>query len=296
MGFELGPGLLRRAPRGWLPARAYPLKHHVGSHHHGEGGAPDIELSSGMKVLWRVEVPGREVYEVDEYRSVPNWLDPGAIAASGNRWYKVRIRPTFGLMPKVGVPCVVNPKDPSELWIDWDAAYEEHKPAWEQEARVRLEVARREGKLDGAIERITNPFAGKLRAGESELADQRMAEEAHRAAEVREHYAALARGEMAKRGIEPVTENEAAEQKRRMVELTRIQQTGRKTRAKVVSVQATSEKLANVAKILLTFDVEGRPVVFEHVYGPMHLRHYKVGREVDVWVDPENPDAICPGR
>ncbi len=124
-----------------------------------------------------------------------------------------------------------------------------------------------------------------------------MAEEAHRAAEVREQYAARARDEMAKRGIEPVTE----ERRGRAASAAwpsspASTQTGRKTRAKVVSVQATSEKLANVAKILLTFDVEGRPVVFEHVYGPMHLRHYKVGREVDVWVDPENPDAICPGR
>jgi len=24
--------------------------------------------------------------------------------------------------------------------------------------------------------------------------------------------------------------------------------------------------------------------------------HYKVGRTVDVWIDPENPDALCPGE
>jgi hypothetical protein len=81
-----------------------------------------------------------------------------------------------------------------------------------------------------------------------------------------------------------------------MDELTRIHSTGRTTRGRVVDVQATSRTLATVPLALLTFEIEGRRVVFEHVYGPMHLRHYKLGREVDVWVDPDDPDRICPGR
>jgi hypothetical protein len=48
--------------------------------------------------------------------------------------------------------------------------------------------------------------------------------------------------------------------------------------------------------VMLTFFVEGRTVEFEHCYGPRHLKYYKVGREVDVWIDPDNPDALCPGR
>jgi hypothetical protein len=39
---------------------------------------------------------------------------------------------------------------------------------------------------------------------------------------------------------------------------------------------------------------DGREVVFEHVFGPRHAKHYKVGREIDVWIDESG--AICPGR
>jgi hypothetical protein len=37
-------------------------------------------------------------------------------------------------------------------------------PAWEREARVRREVERRKGGLDGALSRIGNPLTGKLRS------------------------------------------------------------------------------------------------------------------------------------
>jgi hypothetical protein len=279
MGFELGPGLLRRAPRGWVRARAYALTHSVHSHHYGENGAPEIETTMALRAHWRVELEGREPYEVQEDRDAPAWTAAGQGIGAGNRWYKVRVRPQHGLMPKLGVPCYVNPRDPAELWIDWDAAYREHLPAWEQEARVRREIAKRDGLYDQVFDRILNPFAGKLRPGEAELADKRIAEDPSRA-----------------RPVPPPPDPEATEHRARMDELTRIHTTGRKTRARVVSVQATSRSLASVPLALLTFEIEGRHVVFEHVYGPLHLRHYKVGREVDMWVDPENPDAICPGR
>ena len=71
IGFELGPGLLRRAPRGWLPARAVSLSHRVRSHHYGEGGAPEIETTFALQVRWRIELDGREPYEVDERRDGP---------------------------------------------------------------------------------------------------------------------------------------------------------------------------------------------------------------------------------
>jgi hypothetical protein len=47
--------------------------------------------------------------------------------------------------------------------------------------------------------------------------------------------------------------------------------------------------------VLLHFAVEGRDIVFEHGYGWRHLKRYKPGRTVDVWIDPDNPDALCPG-
>src|SRR3954447_15041802 len=114
MGFELGPKMLRKAPKGWLSARAFPERHDVSSHGYGSDGAPEIETSMHLSVTWRVEVPGREPYELHEERSVPNWVAAGGLVGNGNRWYKVRVRPQFGLMKEVGVPCVINPRDPSE--------------------------------------------------------------------------------------------------------------------------------------------------------------------------------------
>jgi hypothetical protein len=82
---------------------------------------------------------------------------------------------------------------------------------------------------------------------------------------------------------------------RRMDELTRIQHTGHKGRATVIAREESDRTCANVPVIVLTLRLDdGREVVFEHVFGPRHAKHYKVGREIDVWIDESG--AICPGR
>ena len=170
---------------------------------------------------------------------MPAWLDPGALMGHGNRWYKVRVRPQYGLMSRVGVPCFVNPGNALEIWIDWDAAYKEHVPAWEQEARLRREVAKRDGRYDQVVDRIVNPFAGKLRPGEETLADEKIATDPSRAKPL------------------PQTPNEeSAEHKRRMDELARIHKTGRKTRGIVVACSATSRTLATIP--VFELDLRGR--------------------------------------
>ena len=297
MGFELGGGPLRRAPRGWLPARAFPLRHSVYSHPDlgAERGETVIETSAGLTVVWRVEVEGRAPYELEEERSAPMWLHSNALG-SGNRWYKVRVRPQYGLMSDLGVPGVVDPGDPARLWIDWDAAYAEHVPAWEVEARVRREAARRSGALEGTLERLGNPLAGKLRPGEEALVDERLARDAARAREQQAHYAELNRRRNAEKGIVPAPEGEGKELMRLIEEQTRIQQDGRKTRAKVVARSEPGRTFANVPVVELTFEIEGRQVRFEHIYGPRHAKRYQPGKEVDVWIDPADPNAISPGR
>lgn len=295
MGFQLGPKLLRKAPKGWLSARAFPVEHSVYEHSQGpEGGERVFETSAGLTVTWRVEAEGRAPYEVSEERSAPTWLASGLLGG-GKRWYKLRARPSYGLMPSVGVPCVVDPGDPGSLWIDWDAAYEEHVPAWEREARVRRAIAKDEGAWDHAFERVFNPFAGKLRDGEQEFVDRALARRTRRAEQV------MLESEirMAAIGFGPVPEGELAEQRRRIDELVRIQRTGRKLAAKVVARDETDRRLANVPLIVITFELQDadgvRRVVFEHVYGPRQANRYKVGKRVDVWVDPLDPGAICPG-
>jgi hypothetical protein len=282
MGFELGPKLLRRAPRGWVAGRAFPLRHSLYSRDGGpEAGESMIDTSTDLRVLWRVEVPGRSPYELEEDRSAPLWLQSNSLG-SGNRWYKVRVRPQYGLMPDVGVPVVVDPKDPSEIWIDWDAAYKEHIPAWEREARVRREVGRRKGGIEGAIERIGHPLTGKLRPEDEAYVEQTIERELQ--------------AKPAPPPPDPALAAESAELQRRGDELARIHNAGVNTVATVVAREDTGRTIGAVPIILLTFEVEGRRVVFEHTSGPRHAKHYKVGRQVEVWVDRDNPDAICPGR
>jgi hypothetical protein len=283
MGFELGPKPLRRAPRGWLPARAFALRHSVtDTPSDPQGSETIVDTVFVFTVTWRVEIDGRDPYEFDEVRHSPTWTLTGPLGA-GNRWYKVRVRPTYGLMPELGVPCFVDPSNRVDIWIDWDKAYEEHVPAWEREARVRRGVSDRDNPYDKVIGRVVNPFAGKLREGEEELVEQRMAKEAERQAK------------FAPPPPDPVLAGQSAELKRLMDQLTRIQHTGVKSRATVVAREETDRTFSNIPVILLTLQLDdGRQVVFEHVFGPRHAKHYKVGREIDVWVDKKG--GICPGR
>jgi hypothetical protein len=275
MGFELGPKLLRRAPKGWLPARAFPIRHSVTDGNTGaDHGESVFDTSWVLSVLWRVEVEGRPPYELEEERTGPLWLQSGALG-HGNRWYKVRLGAHYGLMKDVGVPGVVDPGDPSRLWVDWDRAYDEHTEAWEREARIRRAVSERtENTFDATLSRL-NPFAGKLKPGEEQLVEERVTREQERAAAERDRYAALAVQQMAG-GDTPSSPGESEELMRRIEELRRISEVGRK----------------------ITFEFHDgtaqRQVVFEHVYGPRVSKKYKPGVKVDIWFDPANPDAIVP--
>jgi hypothetical protein len=297
MGFELGPKLLRRAPTGWLPARAFPIRHSV---HDGNTGADHgesvIDTSRLLRVLWRVEVEGRPPYELEEERTGPLWLQSGALG-HGNRWYKVRVGAHYGLMKDVGVPGFVDPGDASKLWVDWDRAYAEHTEAWEREARIRRAVSERtENRVDAALSRL-NPFAGKLKPGEEQLVEERVAREQKRAAAERDRSAALAVRQMAGGGA-PSPPGESEELMRRIEELRRISEVGRKTMATVLAREDTDRTFANVPVIMLTFEFHDgmaqRQVVFEHVYGPRVSKKYKPGVKVDIWFDPTNPGAIVP--
>jgi hypothetical protein len=278
MGFELGPKLLRRAPRGWVPARAFPEDHGVSSHGYGSEGAPEIEATYHLRVTWRVEIPGREPYELREERSAPAWVSSGGLVGSGNRWYKLRLRTTYGLMPKLGVPCFVNPGDASEIWIDWDAAYAEHEPAWDQEARVRREVMRREGGIDAVLSRLTNPLTGKARAEDEALVAERIEVTRNKWTPVEN----------------PALEAAGAEVMRRIQEGQRLAAVGRRTTGVVISRVESGRKLGLVPIIDLVIEVEGRQLRYEHTLGPRQAKPFKEGARITVLVDPADPDNICP--
>jgi hypothetical protein len=247
----------------------------VSSHHYGTEGVPDVEATMHLRATWRVELPGRDPYELREERSAPAWVDPGGLLGNGDRWYKLRLRPTFGLMKEVGVPCFVNPSDPSEIWIDWDRAYEEHEPIWAREARVRREVMRRGGAIDAFLSRFGNPLVGRLQPGDEALVEARL---------------------QARRTTAAVGDAEGAEVMRRIQEGQRLAAVGRRTTGVVLAREEPGRTLGQVPVIVLRIDVEGRELSYEHTLGPRHAKDFTPGRRIEVFVDPADPDVICPGR
>ncbi len=131
-------GLLRRPPRAWLPAHAFAVQSR--SRERGADGSqrPEFETSRELEVEWEIRVDGREPYCFSETRKAPVWVSRSRIGG-GKRWYSVRLKREYGLMPTVGVPCLVDPEDPHAIWIDWDAAYERHQPAWKDYTRLAPE-------------------------------------------------------------------------------------------------------------------------------------------------------------
>jgi hypothetical protein len=300
MGFQLGPGFLRRPPRGWTPAVAYPLHHRASDHPEGaEPGESVFDTSYLLEVTWRVERPGAEPYEVTEQRTAPVWVRGGPLGA-GKRWYKVRVRPTGGLVADAPIPVHVDPDDPQRLWVDWDGAHDVHVPLWERDARVKRALAERDGGLDAIVERVVNPFAGRLRDGEQALVDAKAAERATRDERTAARYAELARD---RDGMPVGGENpdETARQQAWLAELEEIHRTGRKLRATVVGQRETGETVCGVPVVEVVFDVREhggavRRVVYENLSGPRAVKRYAPGVEVDVWLAPGAPDRICPGR
>lgn len=300
MGFQLGPGLLRRPPRGWASATAFAVHHRASDHPSGpEGGESTFDTSTHLAVTWRVHRPGHPPYEVTEERSAPVWVRGGPVGA-GKRWYRVRLRPTSGLLADAPVPVHVDPGDPQRLWVDWDAAHDAHVPLWERDARVKRALAEREGRYDALFERVTNPFAGRLRDGEQALVDATVAARATEDERTAARYAELARD----RDGAPVAGSDPDDLARRqawMDELEEIHRTGRRLRATVVEQRETGETVGGVAVVEVVFDVREhsgavRRVVYENLSGPRAVRRYTPGAEVDVWVKPGAPDRICPGR
>jgi hypothetical protein len=227
MGFELGPGFQRRPPHGWVPARAFPIERELlDQYHDGTGGAPLIETSHRYRFTWEVRVGDRAPVPFTEVRNAPVWVHPRSPA--GSRWYKPRLRASYGLMPTVGVPGFVHPEDPTRLWVDWDAAYDEHEQAWEQKGRVDCEIARREGGLEYLTHRVFNPLQGKAIADDAaaveEEVERRRARDERILAEGRERARAL--------GFGPV--EAGSEQARRMAQLRRLQREGRKAKGAII--------------------------------------------------------------
>jgi len=128
-------GILKRRPSGWTPGRAFALRYRS-----RERNPDSTKMHVELEVEWEVRVEGGEPYRFVETRLGPVWVDRDHLGA-GKRWFSVRLKRTYGLLPEVGMPCLVDPKNPQKLWIDWDAGYDLHGPAWQ--ARTAGAPARR---------------------------------------------------------------------------------------------------------------------------------------------------------
>ena len=234
-----------------------------------------------------MHVEGREPFRFSEERRAPAWIHESS--ASGKRWYKPRLlRRSHGLWQSVGVPGFVDPADPTQLWVDWDAAYDEHEEAWERKGRIEREVAAREGGLESVTHRIFNPLDGKLRPGEESLVEAEIARRSGRAAESRERAIEAGRS--------PVPPEEQAEQVRRIAQAERLRREGRKASAVVVSQAATGRTVGQMPAVLITLDVDDggstRRLTYEHIWGRRHAEQYAVGSRIKVRIDPDDPECV----
>jgi len=285
MGFQLGPGFMRKPPRGWLSGRAQAADFVARDRQNPEGGAGGAVFDVWiLDVLWRVHPDAGGAYEFREERRAPLWVKSGTPV--GKRSFSLRVRPNHGLQSEVAIPCWVNPDQPHDLWVDWDAAYELHVPVWERMARVEREVNRQRGGVDAIIDRVSNPFAGKARAEDAEYVEQARAADREQAA------AFEAQVDAAQNTPEQV------ELKLRMAVDARIVESGREATATVVAVTDTGRLVGGVIPINdVVLDVQDqgstRRVVYEHVWGPRHAKRYKVGKQIVVRIDPENPNRVA---
>lgn len=136
-------GLVRRPPRGWHEGTVAAARFRTWT---GEGGEEiyDIDTSAQLDVEWEVRVPGFDLYLLQEERKAPTWVEAGRGLGAGKRFYKVRLRRSGGLVQGLEIPCRVDPKDGSRVWIDWDAAYDLHVDAWNRGVPARKEPVRAE--------------------------------------------------------------------------------------------------------------------------------------------------------
>ncbi|KRA38866.1 MULTISPECIES: hypothetical protein [unclassified Nocardioides] len=289
-------GLLRNPPSGWLEAVAVVIRS-VGAAtwtQEGEGGAPGVETSSRLAVTWEVRVPGRAPYVVEnDERKVPTWTIETQVGGTGKRWYKVRLKRTYGLMPGVGVPCRVNPKDPLDLWIDWDAAYRNHEVAWDRKAALDRAVADQRGGFDKVVGRLANPFGvAPTDADRAEAAEVLAAEEAELAVQKAAAVEAAAGATWA-----GVDKDEKAVFDAMAAELQRIHATGRQVTGRVVAVVPTGRTLVGVEVKRIEVEIQDlsgpRVVALELPLQKGPAKRVAVGKEISVWLDPGDENRIA---
>jgi hypothetical protein len=76
---------------------------------------------------------------------------------------------------------------------------------------------------------------------------------------------------------------------------------GRLGRATLLTRETSDRRYRGVQLVIGVFEIEdgdtpARTVVYEHIFGPALARRWRPGREVDVWIDPADPNNLYIGR
>ncbi|CAN5178431.1 hypothetical protein BH11ACT3_BH11ACT3_02290 [soil metagenome] len=79
---------------------------------------------------------------------------------------------------------------------------------------------------------------------------------------------------------------------------------GRQAKATLIYRETSERRYRGVQIVIGTFEIEDpldepeaepRTVVYEHIFGPASARKWRPGRQVDVWIDPDDPENIYVG-
>ncbi|MEO6115881.1 MAG: hypothetical protein ABIP33_05805 [Pseudolysinimonas sp.] len=89
----------------------------------------------------------------------------------------------------------------------------------------------------------------------------------------------------------------------RVEEAVELVEHGREALAIVLSRETSDRRFNGAQIIVVELEIEDsvepdspRIVVYEHVFGPATARRWKPGRQIQIWIDPRDPERIYAGR
>lgn len=294
-------GVFGRRPAGWVAGHAVPRGHRTysGTDHRAEHGESVIDVDDLSMLLdadWEVHVPGREPYVVrDVGRKAPLWVEASApLGGKGKRAWSLRLRRTGGLLATVGVPCLVDPADPTRLWLDWDAAYDLHVPAWDRAQAVDHAIERHRGGIDAVIGKVLSPLRPTLDPADQHLVDAAIAADVARSPQAQAEAPLLHRALDGDGPHDPAEHEHVLAQVR---ETVRIHQAGKEVPATVVAIGPTGRTWCGTPEHELHLDLDDaggvRRVVHHEVMGAAFATRMAAGTRTLVVVDPADPGRIA---
>lgn len=217
----------------------------------------------------------------------------------GKRYFTARLRETRGLKDEVGVPCLVSPKDPQDIWVDWDAGYDLHCPVWDRELAVERAVEERKGGIEAIAGKIFSPFRPGLDPADEGFVEEAIAKEQAITADEQRIGALMVRAINQGGFFTPDAEEHATVRSyaRWADHLHRV---GIEAPATVVSLTPTATKLVRTPVYELHLDVDDTPpgapprrVVHHEVMGDGWALRMGAGTATTVHVDPTDPNRIA---